>query len=226
MEIAYFDLDETIVAMDSTTLWFSWLVKQGLATEAIVKEDERLLGLYHQGRVDIAEYIELSLLPIKGMGVSKVTELVSQFIQEEIQSRIYPEAIAKLVWHQKRGDHIVLISASSEHLVKPIGAYLGVDVSFGVEAETYLDAEQQQCYSGKIIGEPTFKEGKVKKILAYLAENRAYLPSNLKSYAYSDSMNDRFLLEFADQSYVINPNETLKQLALEKGWISLYWQLT
>ncbi|SET62921.1 HAD family hydrolase [Thorsellia anophelis] len=224
MEIAYFDLDETIVSVDSTTLWLAWLVKQNLATETLLKEDERLLALYYEGRVDITQYIELSLLPIKGMDTEQVNTLVTQFVLEEIKPKLYVEALAKLEWHKKRGDHIVIISASSEHIVKPIAEFLGASVSFGVENEILYDKESnQQIYTGKIMGEPTFKEGKVKKILAYLANKKHELPSNLRSYAYSDSINDRFLLEFADHSYVINPNETLKQLATAKGWTVLYW---
>jgi phosphoserine phosphatase len=48
-------------------------------------------------------------------------------LQQDIVPRLFPQGQARLDWHRKRGDRIVLISASGEHIVKPIAQYMGIE---------------------------------------------------------------------------------------------------
>ncbi|MEG2637268.1 MAG: HAD-IB family hydrolase, partial [Acinetobacter sp.] len=45
------------------------------------------------------------------------------------------------------------------------------------------------------------------------------------SWAYSDSINDRFLLEYADHAIAVNPDDRLEALAKEQAWEIQDWSI-
>ncbi|MFC0178615.1 HAD family hydrolase [Thorsellia kenyensis] len=225
MNIAYFDLDETIIGADSSSLWLEWAVRKKILDPALLAKGKEMLASYYSGKLDINTYTELNLTPIVGLTTSEVEKLVSEFITDEITHRYYHHALLHLQQHHEDGDKIVIISASSKHIVEPIARNLGIQTSFGVNPQLVLDEQlEEPVYTGKIEGTPAFREGKVKNLLAFLREEKLKGRVYEKSYAYSDSINDKFLLEFADKSFVINPNEELKLLANQKGWVTYFWQ--
>lgn len=216
MDLALFDLDETLISEDSTGLFLRWLVSQGFAPETLLAQEQALMAQYYQGSLSMEEYMATTLSPLVGMGTLTVSGWVRRFIQRDILPRVYPSAREKMAWHQQRGDTIIVISASGEHLVSPIAQQLGAHGALAVGVEIVDDR-----YSGRAYGTMTYKEGKVTRLNDWLAiqQNTAFE----RTWAYSDSMNDLPMLEHADHAYVVNPDEPLHQLAQQRGWEVYRW---
>lgn len=217
MDLAVFDLDETLICDDSTSLWLRWLVSQGFAPPALLKQEQALMQQYYQGTLEIEAYMHTILAPLAGLSTLTVSGWIRRFIQRDILPRVYPAARERLAFHQQRGDTIVIISASGEHLVAPIAEQLGAHGALAIGVEIV-----DQRYSGLTFGTMTYKEGKVVRLNSWKAEQEAVRFQ--QTWAYSDSMNDLPLLMQADRAYVINPDAPLEQEALRRGWDVCRWK--
>ncbi|PIJ51274.1 hydrolase [Erwinia sp. OLTSP20] len=217
MDLALFDLDETLICEDSSGLWLRWLVSQGFAPAEILEKERAMMTDYYAGNLAMDAYMALTLAPLAGMSVATVDGWIRRFIQRDILSRIYPAARERLNWHLSRGDNILVISASGEHLVAPIAHRLGAHGALAIGVET---AEQR--YTGNIYGTLTYKEGKVIRLQQWLSQQAPERPFQ-HLWAYSDSINDLPLLEHADYPVVVNPNPQLSKLAQDRGWQISLW---
>ncbi|WMC11214.1 HAD-IB family hydrolase [Oceanimonas pelagia] len=217
MTLAIFDLDETLIAGDSATLWLAFLAERGLISDALLKEERRLMEDYYAGTLDMHTYMTLTLAPIEGHRPEELAPLVDRFIRERIEPIIYPQARERLAWHHAQGHRCLIISATGEHLVRPIAHHLGVASAIGVQTEIV-----QGRYSGRPEGIFSFQQGKVVRLGHWLRE-QGLEPGFC--YGYSDSHNDLPLLEYVDEATVINGDDRLNALAAERGWQLLNWAL-
>ncbi|MBX9444524.1 HAD family hydrolase [Dickeya chrysanthemi] len=217
MDLALFDLDETLICADSTGLWLRWLEAEGFAGKELLQREQHLMQSYYQGTLAIEDYMYLSLSPLIGLEAETVSTWIERFIQRDILPRLYPQAREHMDWHRQRGDTLVVISASGEHLVQPIARHLGADHALAIGV-TLKDGR----FTGDIHGVPTYQHGKVTCIREWLAHRDGEPFGRL--YGYSDSLNDRAMLEFVDQAYVVNPSPELAALAQEKDWRICRWQ--
>ncbi|MFH8133945.1 HAD family hydrolase [Pantoea osteomyelitidis] len=216
MDLALFDLDETLICEDSTSLWLRWLVSQGFAPADLIAEEQALMTQYYAGTLSIEEYMNKTLSPLTGMGTLTVSGWVRRFIHRDIMPRVFPAARERIAWHQQRGDKVMIVSASGEHLVIPIAERLGVHGALAIGVEIVDDR-----YSGMTYGTMTYKDGKVSRLADWRALQ--YGEEYQRTWVYSDSMNDLPLLEQADHAHVINPDALLHQEATRRGWEVCRW---
>ena len=202
MDLVLFDLDETLICEDSTGLWLRWLVSQGFAPATLIEQEQALMAQYYQGSLSIEEYMRTTLSPLEGMSTLTVSGWVRRFIQRDILPRVYPSARERMAWHQQRGDKVMVVSASGEHLVVPIAEQLEAHGALAIGVEIVDDR-----YSGQTYGTMTYKDGKVTRLNDWLAIQQE--SAFAKTWAYSDSLNDLPMLEHADHACVINPDEPL-----------------
>ncbi|OON40903.1 hydrolase [Izhakiella australiensis] len=216
MDLALFDLDETLICEDSSGLWLRWLVSQGFAPADMLERERTLMTHYYAGNLAMEDYMALTLSPLAGTSVATVDGWIRRFIQRDILPRIYPSARERLAWHLERGDKVLVISASGEHLVAPIAQRLGAHGALAIGVEI-----SDQRYTGNIYGTMTYKEGKVTRLQQWLSQQQDSAFQHL--WAYSDSINDLPLLEHADYPCVINPNPQLYKLAQDRAWQVCLW---
>ncbi|AHM74817.1 HAD family hydrolase [Yersinia hibernica] len=217
MDLALFDLDETLISDDSSGLWMRWLVDEGIAAPELAEQEQYLMKQYYQGSLSMSCYMESTLSPLVGKHIAEVAGWVERFIERDILPRVYPQARKLLNWHRNRGDYIVIISATGEHLVTPIARYFSANaaLSIGVTVEN-------SRYTGKTYGILTYREGKVERLKQWLLASPQL--DFQRSYGYSDSINDKPLLEYVDHAAVINPGTELVDLAILHDWDIHHWQ--
>lgn len=216
--LVVFDLDETLIAGDSGMLWHRYLVRQGIVTDPnFIAEDERLMGMYGQGKLDLAEYLQFSLAPLADITTDRVERWVEAFVAECISPIVFHEAKQLLAQLNAKGQQVVIISATVSFIVKPIAQMLGVSAALGIDLE-----QQSGSYCAMIKGIPSYREGKVKRLQGWLAQQECRFS---EIHCYSDSINDSPLLQFADQAFTVNPCAQLAVQALENGWPMLRWRV-
>ncbi|MGY3945214.1 HAD family hydrolase [Aeromonas tecta] len=217
MALALFDLDETLIAGDCASLWLEYMVAQELAPATMVAEEQALMSLYHQGKMDMHQYMAFTLQPLAGKSRSWLDGQCQHFAEQVLRELIYPEGLARIEWHRKQGDTLVLISASGEHLVAPMARMLGMDHCVAI----LLD-EEQGMLTGQTRGTLSFREGKVARInQLFGSEPHVWR----ESHGYSDSHNDLPLLRAVAHPHAVNPAPGLRQVAEELHWPILHWQL-
>nr|WP_087020098.1 HAD family hydrolase [Thaumasiovibrio subtropicus] len=214
--LAVFDLDETIIAADSSTLWAEYLVSNKNADPALVTEDQAKLRKSRHSKLDIKDYMRLTLAPLTGKSEQEISIWVNEFIEESIIPAIYPGALERLEWHRRRGDQILLVSASGEHIVEPIAKRLDIEHVLAIQLEKH-----QGVYTGNTIGTISYQKGKVARMKAWINAQ----PEQFRGcYGYSDSINDLPLLEVVDRPFAINPDPALALHAQMQEWTIMEWQ--
>ncbi|MGY4523633.1 HAD family hydrolase [Pseudomonas sp. TE21394] len=217
MALAIFDLDETLINGDCASLWSEQMARLGWVDgKAFLRRDHELMEAYGKGHLRMEEYMAFSLEPIAGRTLEEVRHLVEPWVEEVIEPIIYGDACRCIAEHRKRGDRILIISASGTHLVGPIAARLGVDEYLAIELEAV-----NGVYTGQTHGVLTYREGKITRLLEWLDQEQ----ENLEGASfYSDSRNDLPLLLKVDQPNVVNPDAILREHAAINGWPIHHWQ--
>lgn len=76
--LTIFDLDNTLIQGDSSTVWSQFMVREGLATQkGYLAREARLMADYDRGEMNIADYVALIQAPLAGIPKSDVDALVS-----------------------------------------------------------------------------------------------------------------------------------------------------
>lgn len=211
MQLAIFDLDNTLLAGDSDYLWGRFLAERGIVdAEFYEKENHRFYEEYKAGQLNIFEFLAFSLKPLTEHPPEALASLHREFMQDCIQPIIPTAARRLLARHRENGDVLLIITATNRFITAPIAEELGVPHLLATDPEM-----RNGRYTGRVDGTPCFREGKVERLRAWLKQTGYNLA---KSWFYSDSHNDLPLLEMVTHPVAVDPDETLADHAEAKGW--------
>ena len=211
MALALFDLDNTLLAGDSEHAWGEFLVEIGAVDEQSFRaENDRLYDEYLAGTLDIYESISFQLGPLVEQPADRLRRWHEEFMRLRIEPMITPAAVDLVEKHRAAGDDLAIITASNSFVTRPIAHRFGVPTLLAVELEC-VDGN----YTGRVLGTPTFQEGKVKRLHEWLQGNDRTLEG---SYFYSDSHNDLPLLQLVDHPVTVDPDPVLRAHAEAVGW--------
>ena len=211
MALAIFDLDNTLIAGDSDHSWGEFLVsEQRVDAQQFKKTNDQFYADYVAGSLDIFAYLEFSLQPLTKMSISELAQLHEEFMRQIISPMHLPKAQALLQKHRDAGDRLLIITSTNRFIVEPICHSLGVSELLATDAEI-VDGR----YTGKVAGTPTYKEGKVIRLNAWLQEHNETLEG---SWFYSDSINDLPLLLEVAHPVAVDPCLALRETAETKEW--------
>ncbi|MCC5901454.1 MAG: HAD family hydrolase [Halomonas sp.] len=223
MRLALFDLDDTLLDGDCSDRWNLWMIEQGWISDAetFMARAEQMQQAYHAGKLKLEEYLAMTLAPLRGRRVADVNKEVERFVATHLQPRIFEQAWVCIETHRQAGDTLVLISASSRHLVAPIAATLGIEHALAVELSIERGVNEEARYTGQSEGIFSYRGGKVLRLQQWLAEQKI-TPSHTTFY--SDSRNDLPLLQYVDCPVAVNPDPVLAEVASVEGWRRLDWR--
>jgi len=211
MALAIFDLDNALIAGDSDHGWGEFLVANDkVDANHYQKMNDQFYADYEAGCLDILAYLEFSLAPLAATSMEELAALHLRFMQQIISPLRLPKAEALIEQHRQAGDRLLVITSTNHFIVEPICQALGIDELLATDPEI-IDGR----YTGKIVGTPTYQEGKVERLKLWLSENNESLAG---SYFYSDSINDLPLLLEVDKPVAVDPDDALSAEAASRGW--------
>ncbi|MWJ27684.1 HAD-IB family hydrolase [Halomonas sp. ZH2S] len=211
MSLAIFDLDNTLLSIDSDHAWGEFLLEQGAVDpESYSEANERFMADYNAGTLDIKAFLEVALKPLAENSPEQLAAWHQQFMAAKIEPHILPKAEELLARHRTRGDVLLIITATNRFITGPIAERLGVDHLIAVEPEVH-----EGCYTGGITGIPSYQEGKVKRLEQWLEDQDITLED---AWFYSDSHNDLPLLEKIEHPIAVDPDPILRRVAEERQW--------
>lgn len=217
MNLAIFDLDNTLLDGDSDYNWGLYLVKKGYLDEGEYKEqNQKFFEEYQVGKLDIFAFAEFQFRFLKNNTRKFLNDVRSDYINEIIKPMILKKAVHLVNQHKEAGDRLLIITATNSFITKPIGELFGIDELIGTDPE-----ENEGEFTGKVKGTPSFKEGKVTRLFDWLDEKNLKLADFEKTFFYSDSHNDLALLEVVTNPVVVNGDKILLEKAQEKNWPTL-----
>jgi len=218
MNLAIFDLDNTLLDGDSDYSWGLYLVKNGYLDEVEYKEqNQKFFDEYQAGKLDIFAFAEFQFQFLKNNSRKFLNKIRSNYIDEIIKPMILKKAVDLVNQHKEAGDRLLIITATNSFITKPIGELFGIDELIGTDPEEHLGE-----FTGKVKGTPSFKEGKVTRLFDWLDEKNLKLVDFEETFFYSDSHNDLALLEAVTNPVVVNGDKVLLEKAHEKNWPKLH----
>lgn len=211
MTLAIFDLDHTLLDGDSDYLWGEYMVENRIVDAQAYRARNRVFYEdYRRGALDNDQYLAFSLEPLTHYTIEKLYDWRKDYIENWIKPIIAPGARSLLDKHRAQQHELLIISATNLFITEPIAQLLGVSTILSTEPEII-----DNRYTGRYLGIPTYKEGKVTVLHLWLERSAHNLQG---SYFYSDSINDLALLEQVDNPITVNPDDELKVIATERGW--------
>lgn len=215
MNLALFDLDHTLIPLDSDYEWGQFLVRIGAVdADEFAKRNAAFYAQYEAGTLDPVEYLEFALGTLAQFPRRQLDAWHRQFMDEVILPGIRPAATDLVKEHLRTGDQVAIITATNRFVTEPIAKVFGVETLIAALPETTAEGE----ITGKLVGIPTSGKGKVIHMNEWLASQGKSLDSFPRSYFYSDSQNDIPLLSAVTHPVATNPNALLKAHAQAQGW--------
>lgn len=215
MKLALFDLDHTLIPIDSDYSWGQFTVQLGWRdAESHTRANDAFYEQYKAGTLDIHEYIRFTVQALRERGVAQSDAAHRRFMDEIIRPAMQPQALELVRRHQAAGDQVVIVTATNEFVTRPIATAFGVPELIAID----LERDAQGNPTGAIRGTPSFREGKVARVEQWLAERGLDWSRVEHSTFYSDSINDLPLLDKVHEPVATNPDARLQAIATERGW--------
>jgi HAD superfamily hydrolase (TIGR01490 family) len=213
MRLALFDLDNTLLAGDSDFEWAQFLIDQGvLDRELYEARNQHFYEQYKAGTLDIHEFLDFQLKPLARHPRAQLDEWHREFMRSRILPIITRKARDLVQSHAQ--DARVVVTATNSFVTNPIAREFGIEYLIATEPE-----ERGGEFTGRVRGVPSFREGKVTRVETWFADHGLTWSSFAETWFYSDSLNDLPLLGKVTHPVAVDPDETLKEHALENGWM-------
>jgi HAD superfamily hydrolase (TIGR01490 family) len=215
MNLALFDLDHTLLPIDSDHAWGEFTIAIGWRDAAEFKRaNDAFYDQYKAGTLDPQAYLRFATEAIRTKGATQSIAAHARYMQDVIENNVKQAALDLLARHRLAGDTLVLVTATNEFVTAPIAKRLGFEHLIAVELEKGAD----NWYTGASRGTLSFREGKVTRVEQWLAARGKTWDDVAHSTFYSDSMNDLALLEKVHTPVATNPDDKLRALATQRGW--------
>ena len=215
MNLCLFDLDDTLLPLDSDHAWGEFMVRIGWVdgTEFRRRNDE-FFAQYQAGRLDVHAYVAFTTGPLQLRSATELAAAQARFMAEVIQPNLRPAALDLVEKHRALGDQLILVTATNEFVTAPIAAAFGIAELIAVR----LERDARGTITGRIDGTPSYREGKVQRVAEWLSARGLSWGDCPRISVYSDSANDLPLLERATEPVATNPSAALETIATQRGW--------
>lgn len=214
MNLALFDLDNTLLSGDSDFEWAQFLIGKGVLDREV--HEARNIEFYEQykaGTLDIHAFLDFQLAPLSRHARAELDAWHREFLTTRIRPLISPAARALVAKHAANGDLLAIVTATNSFVTGPIAHEFNVPHLIAT-----IPAQENGRFTGQPRGTPSFREGKIVRVAAWLESLGLWLGGFEQSWFYSDSHNDLPLLEKVTNPVAVDADETLTKAAAERGW--------
>lgn len=191
--VAAFDVDGTLTTRDSV---LPYLVRVAGARLPLVLLRRPLALAAALAARDHDRLKRLACAALAGVPVATLGAAGEVFARHVVERRLRIDTVTRLRRHRELGHVVVLVSASLEPYLEPLGALLGVDGVVCTRLETGSDG---RC-TGRLAGANCRGPEKVRRLRAWLDERDL---GAAELWAYGDSAGDDQLLAIADHPHTV-----------------------
>ena len=216
MNLALFDLDNTLIAGDSDFEWAQFLIAKGVVDREV--QEARNLAFYDQykeGTLDIGEFLAFQLAPLARHPRAELDAWHREYMARHIAPLIGDKARQLVRGHLANGDLCAVVTATNSFVTRPIVSEFGIAHLIGTVAA--VDVENG-AFSGNPRGTPSFRDGKIERVDNWLESLGLWWGSFTESFFYSDSHNDLPLMGRVKTPVAVDPDPTLHRHSLKMGW--------
>lgn len=216
MTIAFFDLDKTLLAVNSATLWMRQELALGHITRWQALRASAHLMRYHLGVASLREALLEAIASLEGSAQRHMRERTTGFYRTHVRSQFRPGALRALEEHRAAGEKLVLLTSSSDYLSELVAEELRLDAVLC----NRFEVDAAGVHTGRPLGEVCFGEGKRLHAEAYAS--RAGVALSACAF-YTDSYSDLPVMQVVGRPVAVHPDHRLRREALRRGWPVVDW---
>jgi HAD superfamily hydrolase (TIGR01490 family) len=218
--LTLFDLDNTLIAGDSDYGWAQFLIEKGVLDAATYEaRNAEFFADYKAGTLDIRAFLDFQLRPLALHEPAQLFAWRGEFVERKVRPWILPAALAVVNERIEAGDLVAVVTATNSFITRPIADLYGIEHLLATEPETVAGR-----FTGRVTGEPCFREGKLRRLDAWLATQDRTLGDFAESAFYSDSRNDLALLSAVTLPVAVDPDPILESHARSHNWPVVSWR--
>jgi HAD superfamily hydrolase (TIGR01490 family) len=207
---AFFDMDKTLIAQNSGTLWMKHRYESGEIGNLDLLKGIAAYVQYKLGVLDIRSWAQSVLSEYRGKSEAEVEKQAHEWFDALIEPALYPEAEQLVREHDAAGHVVAIVSGATKFVVRPLAARLGIRHMLYTRLEV-----EGGCFTGRVIDPICFEEGKIYWLQQLIEEEGIDLA---KSWFYTDSITDRPLLDLVAHPVAVNPDPMLYREAVRRSW--------
>ena len=214
MIAALFDMDNTLLRVDTAMSWTKFLYRRGELPVSMLAKAIYWSTLYKLAVLDMETVFTRLCRDLAGDSEAEMIAKCDIWYRESVEPYIAPAARVAVEHHRRAGHLIVLATGSTQYAARPVAAGMGIEHVLSTE----LEVER-----GVFTGRPAaFCFGHHKVALAERWAERHGVDL-AASYFYSDSYNDLPMLERVGTAIAVNPDTRLRRHARRRGWATPRW---
>jgi HAD superfamily hydrolase (TIGR01490 family) len=212
---ALFDLDRTLVRVDTATLYTRYERRIGAATRLDAVKVAWWLLQYGFGVLDAPKIVGKVLAKYAGMEEREMRRRSDEWYGEYVVPHIAEAGRRAVARHQARGDLVAIVTSATPYAADPLAAELCIE---------HVLCNRLEVEAGRFTGElvPPFCYGRGKIDCAEALAREQGFELGEASF-YSDSITDLPLLERVGTPVCVNPDARLRRTALERGYRIEHW---
>ena len=216
MNLALFDLDNTLLAGDSDFEWAQFLISKGVVDREIQEaKNIEFYEHYKAGTLDIYEFLNFQLAPLARHSREELDAWHAEYMERHIRPIMAVKARTLVLEHLAAGDLCAIVTATNSFVTSPIAREFGIQHLIGTIPAVDV---QNGRFTGQPTGTPSFQGGKIVRVEQWLQELGLWWGSFENSYFYSDSHNDLPLMQKVKMPVAVDPDDKLRAHASEMGW--------
>ena len=216
MNLALFDLDNTLIAGDSDFEWAQFLITKGVVDREIhAAKNIAFFEQYKDGSLDINEFLAFQLAPLTRHPRAELDAWHREYMARHISPLIGDKARQLVRTHLDNGDLCAVVTATNSFVTGPIVKEFGIPHLIGTIAAVNVE---KGAFSGDPRGTPSFRDGKIERVENWLEALGLWWGSFAESFFYSDSHNDLPLMGKVTTPVAVDPDQTLHRHSSEMGW--------
>ncbi len=216
MNLALFDLDNTLLAGDSDFEWAQFLISKGVVDREL--QEARNIQFYEQykaGTLDIYEFLNFQLAPLARHNRAELDAWHREYVEKHIRPIMTIQARQLVLEHLGSGDICAIVTATNSFVTGAIAREFGIPHLIGTIPAVDVASG---AFSGQPTGTPSFQGGKIVRVEAWLESLGLWWGSFEHSYFYSDSHNDLPLMQKVSKPVAVDPDDKLRAHATAQGW--------
>jgi HAD superfamily hydrolase (TIGR01490 family) len=215
MRAAFFDMDRTLVRVNTGNLYILWRFQRREAGLRDVARFARWIALYSVGVIDPRDIQEKALGTLVGVDEPRFREELEQWYTQVVRPYVSEDARRHVERHRRNGDVVAILSASTPYATEPLARDLGID---------HVLCSELEVHEGRFTGRASefcYGAGKVTAAERFAARHGIDLDT---SAFYTDSVSDVPMLDRVGEPVVVNPDPRLRWVAKKRGWPVTRWR--
>lgn len=219
MNLALFDLDNTLLAGDSDFEWAQFLISKGVVDREVQEaKNIQFYEDYKAGTLDIYEFLAFQLAPLARHNRAELDAWHTEYVERHIRPIMTVKARTRVLEHLAAGDLCAIVTATNSFVTGPIAREFGIHHLIGTIPAVDVATG---AFTGQPTGTPSFQGGKITRVESWLESLGLWWGAFDNSYFYSDSHNDLPLMQKVKTPIAVDPDDKLRAHAAASGWTIL-----